>query len=78
MTLSSSRVNFADWKAGVTEADEASATAMACVEMLRCGFTMFIEPGSLFSTAAAAAAIERVGLRALVAPTVSVGPAGVL
>ena len=65
---SSSRVNFADWKAGVTEADEAAATAMACVEMLRCGFTMFIEPGSLFSTAAAAAAIERVGLRSLVAP----------
>ena len=65
----SSPANFADWKAGVTEADEAAATAMACVEMLRCGFTMFIEPGSLFSTEAAAAAIERVGLRALVAPT---------
>lgn len=64
----SSPINFADWKAGVTEADEAAATAMACVEMLRCGFTMFIEPGSLFLTAAAAAAIERVGLRALVAP----------
>ena len=66
---SSSPINFADWKAGVTEADEAAATAMACAEMLRCGFTMFIEPGSLFSTEAAAAAIERVGLRALVAPT---------
>lgn len=66
---SSSPINFADWKAGVTGDDEAAATAMACVEMLRCGFTMFIEPGSLFSTAAAAAAIERVGLRALVAPT---------
>ena len=64
----SSPANFADWKAGVTEADEAAATALACVEMLRCGFTMFIEPGSLFSTEAAAAAIERVGLRALVAP----------
>lgn len=65
----SSPVNFADWKAGVTETDEAAATAMACVEMLRCGFTMFIEPGSLFATSAAAAVIERVGLRALVAPT---------
>lgn len=65
---SSSPINFADWKAGVSEADEAAATALACVEMLRCGFTMFIEPGSLFSTAAAAAAIEQVGLRALVAP----------
>ena len=65
---SSSPINFADWKAGVTDDDEAAATAMACVEMLRCGFTMFIEPGSLFSTDAAAEAVERVGLRALMAP----------
>ena len=64
----SSPVNFADWKAGVTEDDEAAATAMAGLEMLRCGFTMFIEPGSLFSTDTAAAAVERVGLRALLAP----------
>ena len=63
-----SHVNFADWKADVTDDDEAAATAMAGVEMLRSGFTMFIEPGSLFSTAAAAEAVERVGLRALFAP----------
>lgn len=65
---SSLPINFADWKAGVTEDDESAATAMACLEMLRCGFTMFIEPGSLFSTEAAAEAVERVGIRALVAP----------
>lgn len=64
----SSPVNFADWKAGVTDDDEAAATAMAGLEMLRSGFTMFIEPGSLFSTQAAAQAVARVGLRALVAP----------
>lgn len=64
----SSPVNFADWKAGVTATDEAAATAMAGLEMLRGGFTMFIEPGSLFSTQAAADAVTRVGLRALVAP----------
>lgn len=63
-----SPVNFADWKAGVTATDEAAATAMAGLEMLRSGFTMFIEPGSLFATEAAAAAVTRVGLRALVAP----------
>ncbi len=63
-----SPVNFADWKAGVIDEDEAAATAMAGVEMLRSGFTMFIEPGSLFSTAAAAEAVERVGMRALFAP----------
>ena len=64
----SSPVNFADWKAGVTDEDEAAATAMAGLEMLRSGFTMFIEPGSLFSTDAGAEAVERVGLRALFAP----------
>ncbi len=63
-----SPVNFADWKAGVTKEDEAAATAMAGIEMLRGGFTMFIEPGSLFSTEAGAEAVERVGLRALFAP----------
>ena len=36
--------------------------------MLRGGFTMFIEPGSLFFTDAAASAVERVGLRSLFAP----------
>ena len=61
-------LNFADWKADVTDEDEAAATAMACLEMLRGGFTMFIEPGSLFSTDAAARAVERVGMRALFAP----------
>ena len=64
----SSPINFADWKAGVTDDDEAAATAMAGLEMLRSGFTMFIEPGSLFSTEAGAEAVERVGLRALFAP----------
>lgn len=60
-------VKFADLKAGVTPEDEAAATAMAAVEMLRCGFTLFIEPGSLFATDAAAEAVERVGMRALFA-----------
>ena len=61
-------INFADWKASVTDADEAAATTMAGIEMLRNGFTMFIEPGSLFSTQAGAEAVERVGLRALFSP----------
>ena len=65
---SPSTVNFADWKAGVTDEDEAAATAMAGLEMLRSGFTMFIEPGSLFSTEAGAEAVGRVGIRALFAP----------
>ncbi len=61
-------IKFADWKANVTAEDEASATAMAALEMLGGGFTMFIEPGTLFSTHAAAEAVERVGMRALFSP----------
>ena len=63
-----SSANFADWKAEVTYEDEYIATAFGCLEMLRSGFTMFIEPGSLFSTDAGAEAVERVGMRALFAP----------
>ena len=66
--VGSTPINFADWKAAVTDEDEAAATAMASLEMLRSGFTMFIEPGSLFSTDGGAEAVERVGLRALFAP----------
>ncbi len=66
--VGASPIKFADWKADVTPQDEADATAMAAVEMLHSGFTMFIEPGTLFSTAAAAQAVERVGMRALFAP----------
>ena len=64
----SSHANFADWKAGVTAEDEAAASVLGGLEMLRSGFTMFIEPGSMFSTQAAAEAVESVGLRALFAP----------
>ena len=68
MRDATARVSFADWKAGVSDEDEAAATAMGSLEMLRGGFTMFLEPGSLFSTEAGAEAVERVGLRALFAP----------
>ena len=66
--VDASTIKFADWKADVTSQDEADATAMAAVEMLHSGFTMFIEPGTLFSTEHAAQAVERVGMRALFAP----------
>ena len=52
--VDASTIKFADWKADVTEHDEADAAAMAAVEMLRSGFTMFIEPCTLFATDAAA------------------------
>jgi hypothetical protein len=60
-------VCFADWKADVTSADEHVATQLCCLELLRHGFTMFVEPGTAFDTDAVAAAAESIGVRAMLA-----------
>ncbi|MGH2346875.1 MAG: amidohydrolase family protein, partial [Chloroflexota bacterium] len=61
-------ISFADWKAGVTSDDEFIATEAAALEMLRVGFTTFVEPGTAFDTSAVAAGAEAVGVRACLAP----------
>lgn len=60
-------VSFADWKADVTPDDENIATQLASLELLRSGFTCFVEPGSVFDCDAAAEGVEAVGIRALLA-----------
>jgi 5-methylthioadenosine/S-adenosylhomocysteine deaminase len=64
---SADNVSFADWKADVTSEDEHIATQLSCLEMLRHGFTMFIEPGTAFDNDAVARATESVGVRSLLA-----------
>lgn len=64
---SKANVSFADWKAGVTSDDEFVATELAALEMLRMGFTTFVEPGTAFDTDAIAAGAEAVGVRTLLA-----------
>jgi 5-methylthioadenosine/S-adenosylhomocysteine deaminase len=61
------KVSFADWKADVTAEDEHAGTQLSCLEMLRHGFTMFIEPGTAFDNDAVAEAAESVGVRGLLA-----------
>ncbi len=61
-------VNFASWKADVSDEDERAAVVIASLEMLRSGFTMFVEPGSVFSTDVTAEALRSVGVRALLSP----------
>jgi cytosine/adenosine deaminase-related metal-dependent hydrolase len=63
----SSNVSFADWKADVTSEDEHVATQFSCLELLRHGFTMFIEPGTAFDNDAVAEAAESIGVRGLLA-----------
>jgi 5-methylthioadenosine/S-adenosylhomocysteine deaminase len=60
-------VSFADWKADVTPEDENVATQLASIELLRRGFTCFVEPGSVFDSDAVAEGVESVGIRALLA-----------
>jgi 5-methylthioadenosine/S-adenosylhomocysteine deaminase len=64
---SKSNVSFADWKAGVTSDDEFVATELGALEMLRMGFTTFVEPGTAFDTDAIAVAADAVGVRTLLA-----------
>jgi cytosine/adenosine deaminase-related metal-dependent hydrolase len=61
------QVSFADWKADVTAEDEYAAAMLAGLEMLRNGFTMLIEPGSVFEPDAVAEAATLVGVRTLLA-----------
>ena len=61
------KVSFADWKADVTSEDEHAGTQLSCLEMLRQGFTMFIEPGTAFDNDAVAEAAESIGVRGLLA-----------
>src|SRR5882757_6859550 len=63
----SNKVSFADWKADVTSEDEHVSTQFSCLELLRHGFTLFIEPGTAFDNDAVAEAVESVGMRALLA-----------
>lgn len=55
--------NYADWKACLTDEDEAAATGLASIEMLRHGITAFVEPGSAFSPDAVAEITQAVGIR---------------
>lgn len=61
------KVSFADWKADVTSEDEHAGTQLSCLELLRHGFTMFIEPGTAFDNDAVAEAAESIGVRGLLA-----------
>ena len=61
------KVSFADWKADVTPEDEHAGAQLACLELLRNGFTGFVEPGSVFEPDAVAEAVRSVGVRALLA-----------
>jgi 5-methylthioadenosine/S-adenosylhomocysteine deaminase len=55
--------NYADWKAALRPEDEHAAAALGCLELLRHGYTAFMEPGSAFEPDAVAAAAAATGVR---------------
>lgn len=55
--------NYADWKAALEPEDEQAAAALGCLELLRHGYTAFVEPGTAFEPDAIAAAAEAIGVR---------------
>jgi cytosine/adenosine deaminase-related metal-dependent hydrolase len=56
-------VNFADWKAALRDEDEYASAALACLDLIRNGYTTFIDPGTAFNPDAVAAAAEGIGMR---------------
>jgi cytosine/adenosine deaminase-related metal-dependent hydrolase len=55
--------SYADWKATLRPEDEQAAAALGCLELLRQGYTAFVEPGSAFEPDAVAAAARATGVR---------------
>src|SRR5215470_8109381 len=55
--------NYADWKAALQPEDESAAATLGCLELLRHGYTAFVEPGTAFEPDAVAAAAEATGVR---------------
>ncbi|MER9396482.1 MULTISPECIES: amidohydrolase family protein [unclassified Mesorhizobium] len=56
--------SFSDWTNHLEDEDEYIQTQIVGLEMLRHGYTFFLEPGTVYEPDAAAAAAESVGVRA--------------
>ncbi|MDX8463304.1 amidohydrolase family protein [Mesorhizobium humile] len=55
---------FFEWTNQLEDEDEYIQTQVVSLEMLRRGYTFFLEPGTVYEPDAAAAAVESVGVRA--------------
>jgi cytosine/adenosine deaminase-related metal-dependent hydrolase len=55
--------SYADWKAALRPEDEQAAATLGSLELLRQGYTAFVEPGSAFEPDAVAQAARATGVR---------------
>ncbi|XWN32872.1 MAG: amidohydrolase family protein [Devosia sp.] len=60
-------LTYAAWKAAITPAEEHVGVALAALHCLKAGITCVVDPGTLFDTEGAAAALRAVGLRGVLA-----------
>jgi 5-methylthioadenosine/S-adenosylhomocysteine deaminase len=58
---------FRRWNESLSDEDEHASASVVCVEMVRHGYTTFMEPGTAFTPDAVAAAAQAVGVRAVLA-----------
>ena len=56
-------VNFASWKAALNDKDEYASTALAALDLLRHGYTAFVEGGTALNPEAVGRAAQAVGIR---------------
>lgn len=60
---SSTRTRYLNWLNAMHDEDETAAMALSCAEMLRHGYTCFLEPGTLLNTQMCAEVMQSIGVR---------------
>jgi 5-methylthioadenosine/S-adenosylhomocysteine deaminase len=61
--MGSGPVNMGHWKAELRPNDEHVSASLAAIDYLRCGFTGFVDPGTIFEPDAVAAVAGETGIR---------------
>ena len=61
--MGSGPVNMGHWKAELRPEDEHASASLAAIDCLRCGFTGFVDPGTIFEPDAVAAVADQTGIR---------------
>ena len=57
------KISYFDWFNALEDEDEYNSALASCVEMVRNGYTTFMEPGTVFEPSTVAEAAEAIGMR---------------
>lgn len=61
--LAATALSQGHWKAQIHPEDEHSSATLAAIDFLKCGFTGFVDPGTIFEPDAVAPVADEVGIR---------------